>query len=180
MPDYQKSKIYKLVSLVSNEIYIGSTTKPLSTRKSQHISTYKGWLLEKNKVCCSYKLFEKGDVDIILIENYPCNNKEELNIRERFYIENNDCINVRLPFETKIEKKERNKKYWEENYDYLLGLRKKDKLLNPNKYILKNKLYYQKVKENRFICECGANVKFLGKSEHFTSVKHKQYILSKN
>jgi hypothetical protein len=181
MPDYQKSKIYKLVSLVSNEIYIGSTIKSLSLRKGQHISTYKRWLLEKkNNVCCSYKLLEKGDVDIILIENYPCNNKEELNIRERFYIENSECINVRLPIITKIEKSERQKKYWNENYEYFKEWKKNDKLIDPNKYKQINKSYYNKVKDNRFICECGANIKFLEKSRHFTTVKHKQYILSKN
>ena len=30
---------------------------------------------------------------IELVENYACNSKEELNAREGFYIQNNECVN---------------------------------------------------------------------------------------
>jgi hypothetical protein len=180
MPDYGKSKIYKLISLVSNEIYIGSTTRPLSLRKGSHISSYKAWLLnkEKYKVCCSYKLIEKGDIDIILIENHPCNSKEELHARERYHIENNDCINIRLPIKTKEEIREMKRKYWEDNYDYLYGLIKKDKIENPEKYKQFYKNKYQLSKDKRFVCDCGSDIKLNNKYEHFQSNKHKKYINS--
>jgi hypothetical protein len=177
MPDYQKGKIYKLVSLVSNEIYIGSTIRPLYERKGHHISAYKACLKEKKYKCCySYKLIEKGDVDIILIENYPCNNKEELHARERYHIENNDCINIRFPIKTKEEILERKKKYWKDNYDYLYGLVKTDKLQNPEKYKEKYKKIYLLKKDKRYICECGSDIKLGSKYDHFQSNKHKKYI----
>lgn len=179
MPDYQKGKIYKLVSLVSNEYYIGSTIRPLYERKGNHISTYKAWLKDKKyNVCHSYKLIEKGDVDIILIENYPCNSREELYARERYHIENNDCINIRLPIKTKEEILERKKKYWKDNYDHLYGLIKTDKLQNPEKYKEKYKNKYQLSKDKRFVCDCGSDIKLNNKYEHFQSNKHKKYINS--
>ena len=179
MLDYQNSKIYRLVSLETNEIYIGSTVRSLSIRKSSHISSYKAWLLNKNSpVCHSYKLIEKGDIDIFLIENYPCNNKEELHARERFHIENNDCINIRLPIKTKEEIAEYKKKYWEDHAEHLYEWRKQDKLNNPKKYKEKNRKAYEMRKDKRFICECGSDIKLSGKAEHFQSEKHKIYILS--
>jgi hypothetical protein len=176
MPDYQKAKIYKLISLETNEFYIGSTVRSLSHRKGGHISSYKAWLLnKKSPVCHSYKLIEIGDVDIILIENYPCNNKEELHSRERFHIENNKCINIKLPIVTKKDIAERQKKYWQDNAEYFHKWRKQDKLDNPDKYKEKNKRAYEISKPKRFICECGSNVKLHGKNEHFQSDKHKNF-----
>ena len=140
MPDYSNSKIYKLVSLETNEVYIGSTVQTLSKRKGSHISSYKAWLLNNNSPRChSYKLIEKGDVDIFLIENYPCNNKEELHARERFHIENNNCINIRLPIKSKEEVAEYNKQYWSANREHLNEWRKQDKINNPDKYKAKSR-----------------------------------------
>ena len=38
MPNYQNGKIYKLVSNISNDIYIGSTVNKLSHRLNKHKS----------------------------------------------------------------------------------------------------------------------------------------------
>jgi hypothetical protein len=110
MPDYSKSKIYKLTSSNSNEIYIGSTVNNLSKRKAHHIADYKSYLLNKKKYITSFKIIEYGgDIDICLLEEYPCDNKEQLHQKERFYIENNLCINKIIPTRTKNEYNELNK-----------------------------------------------------------------------
>ena len=36
MVNYTNGKIYKIICLTTNDIYIGSTTKPLSTRLANH------------------------------------------------------------------------------------------------------------------------------------------------
>jgi len=41
MPNYQNSKIYKVWSPQTDEVYIGSTTQPLSKRMVQHRTDYK-------------------------------------------------------------------------------------------------------------------------------------------
>ena len=47
------------------------------------------------------KIIETGDYDIVLVEEYPCSTKDELFKRERYYIENNTCINKHAPSMTR-------------------------------------------------------------------------------
>ena len=63
----------------------------------KHKASYKMYLEGKtNKKLTSFNLFNDYGIDninIILVEDYPCNNKYELEARERFYIEGNICLN---------------------------------------------------------------------------------------
>jgi hypothetical protein len=92
---YDNGKIYRLIDNTNGNIYIGSTIQPLYKRKSQH--------KEGSNRCKSKSIIENGDYDMILIENYPCKSKEELEARERHYIDNTDCINKQLPGRTEAE-----------------------------------------------------------------------------
>ncbi len=175
MPDYSKSKIYKLTSTNTNEIYIGSTVNNLSRRKAHHINDYKLYLSNKKRFITSFKIIEYGgDINICLLEEYPCDNKEQLHQRERFYIENNICVNKFIPTRTRNEYNELNKEkqngkqkeYYELNKDKINELNRerakiyyklnKDKIKEYkelNKYNIKEKQkeYYQlnkdKIKE---------------------------------
>tara|TARA_R110002012_G_scaffold157910_2_gene319194 strand:+ start:177 stop:512 length:336 start_codon:yes stop_codon:yes gene_type:complete len=91
MPDYQKGKIYKLVSDHTDEIYIGSTCQLLCHRLSGHARDFRKG---KNKCTCrnmfesaKKNMFELGKVKIVLIENVPCDSKEELLKKQRYYID---------------------------------------------------------------------------------------------
>ena len=44
MSSYQDGKIYKIVSLQTDSVYIGSTTQTLSLRMTQHKNDYRYWL----------------------------------------------------------------------------------------------------------------------------------------
>jgi hypothetical protein len=104
MPDYQKGKIYKIISSNTDNIYIGSTTKQyLSTRLAHHVCVYKKWLNQEHHKLNSFDILQFGDYKIILIENFPCNSKEELEAREYHYIkENNELTtNTHMPTRTK-------------------------------------------------------------------------------
>ena len=86
MPDYKNGKIYKLWSPEGDDIYIGSTTQDLSRRKAKH--------KHQNDVCKSTILYEKyTDVRIELLEECPCDNREQLVKKEGEYIRNNNCVN---------------------------------------------------------------------------------------
>jgi hypothetical protein len=112
MPDYQKGKIYKIVSNTVEGVYYGSTADTLWSRFGGHKTDYNYWKKGNNKYCTSFKLIEAGDAEIILIEYFPCNNKIELKARERWYIENNDCVNKVIPNRT-------NKEYYQDNREKL-------------------------------------------------------------
>jgi len=82
---------YKLVSPHIDKIYIGSTCElHLSNRLAGHKSQYRLMLRRKaegfdtifSKIT-SYELIKLGDVEIVLIENYPCKDRYELLRRER-------------------------------------------------------------------------------------------------
>ena len=106
--DYSKTKIYMIESIMEHppeHIYYGSTTKQyLSQRMSTHRSHYKSF--KEGKGHNFYTLFELIDIyglnnmKIYLVENYPCNTKDEKASREGYYIRYNPCINKNIPGRT--------------------------------------------------------------------------------
>ena len=105
--NYQNGKIYRIIA--GGECYIGSTTQTLSRRLAKHKCHLKEYKQGKYTNMTSFPLLERDDCVIILIENIPCNNKEELLRRERHYIETMDCVNKVIPLRTKAEYNEDNK-----------------------------------------------------------------------
>ena len=163
--NYQLGKIYKLIDKYDNECipYYGSTTqKYLSCRLSQHVRNYRRYINNKTNLTTSYNLFKKYDIEniiIILVENYPCNSKNELEMKERFYIENNICVNKQIPTRTlkeyAIDNKEKIQNYQKDYRELNKDLRNKNKKdyykKNKKKLLEYRKLYhlknYEKQKE---------------------------------
>jgi len=146
---YSKSKIYKLVPKVYEGEYIpyyGSTIEQyLSKRLQKHKASYNQFINNKSHFISSFNLFELygiNNIDIILVEDYPCENKYQLFARERYYIENYDCVNKIIPLKSEEEKKETISLWREKNKDYIkeqaLNYREK----NREKLIDLSKKYY--------------------------------------
>lgn len=95
MPDYKNGRIYKIVCNITGMKYIGSTCQPLYKRLAGHVSAYKAG---NNQGLTSINIISNGNYKIVLIENYPCNSKEELIRRERYHIEALECVNHNKPF----------------------------------------------------------------------------------
>jgi len=168
MPNYQNGKVYKIISLSNPDIlpYYGSTTQRLCSRMVEHRNVYK-----KNP-CKSKSLIECGDAKIVLIENYPCNSREELSKKEAEYILNNDCCNKQIPNRTPKEWREEHhdkirendKKYYEENRDKIRERTKQYYLQNRDKILERNS------------CVCGGKYSKLYKTKHLKTNKHISYI----
>jgi len=143
MPDYQLSKIYKLVSNKTVDIYIGSCLMRLSTRLSNHKNL--------SNTCASKKLFTNDAIiTIVLLENYPCNTKNELKARELHYITTNNCININKPFVCDIpygDGKAWDKKYQQANKEHLSANQKEYYAINAEHKIEKQKIYNDMHKE---------------------------------
>lgn len=94
MPDYHKSKIYQIVSPSHPEVdpYYGSTTQALSSRMSAHKREYNAGKGTTAKLILCY-----DDAIILLVENYPCNDKSELLKREGEIISENKSCNEDIP-----------------------------------------------------------------------------------
>jgi len=91
--NYNNSKIYKIITNNSDDIYIGSTCQPLRNRLSKHITNLKLYKNGKGKYMKSFDVIEQGNHDIILIENFSCNDKTDLHRKEREFIDRLDCVN---------------------------------------------------------------------------------------
>ena len=135
MVDYQNAKIYKLWSPSQNLVYIGSTTQKLSQRKTKHVSDFKSWQNGKMNFVTSFSVLEFEDHRIELIENYPCNSKEELLKREGYYIKELDCINKCVSGRTQ-------KEYYQDNKEEL-AKKHKEYYQNNKEELAKKKKQYQ-------------------------------------
>ena len=94
MNKYQNSKIYKLVCLTTGNCYIGSTIQKLKYRFKQHKEDYLRYIDGKIHYKSSYEIIKNNNYLEILITEYPCNSKKELNIKEQSYIEGAiNCVN---------------------------------------------------------------------------------------
>ena len=150
MPDYANGKIYKIVCNITGEQYIGGTIQKLSQRLTQHVRDK-----NKDKKCKSKEIILRGDYQIILIENYPCNNKEELERKEREYIESNVCVNKYIPTRTDKEWRDTNKEalclkakeYREEHKEVIAVKQKEYRDTHKEEIALIQKEYYDNHKE---------------------------------
>tara|TARA_R110002020_G_scaffold269438_1_gene484768 strand:+ start:27 stop:548 length:522 start_codon:yes stop_codon:yes gene_type:complete len=162
---YNQGKIYKLVCNITNEIYYGSTIETLKERLRKHNCF---------KDCVSRNILERGDYEMILIKDYPCNSKWELEEEEGKYIRENKCINIVIPHRTmkewyednKENQNQRMKKWREDNSEYLKEYEKN----RPNKkerYEKKNIYNAEKI-----TCECGCIIRRDSLAKHRRNKKH--------
>jgi hypothetical protein len=184
---YQNGKIYCIRNTIDDDIYVGSTTQPLCKRMVHHRS--------KMKMGSSYKLHLKmADVGldkfyIELIENCPCENKEELRKREGFFIREMGTLNSYIAGRT-------TKDWFIENQESALNYRTiyfethkntlckkqheyreshKEQLKEAKtRYCLEHKTIIQQKRSTIIICECGRQITHSHKSDHLKSKKHQQ------
>ena len=140
MVNYENAKVYKIVCNVTNKIYVGSTCKKLCQRIAAHRTEFKSWKSGKRRYITSFEIIENENYDIILLELFPCNSKEELHMRERYYIDLLECVNKVKPLQTP-------KEYYVKHTE---AISKKNKIiydLNKEEKKEKSKIYYEKNKE---------------------------------
>ncbi len=117
MPNYSNSIIYKLCCKDINikEIYVGSTTN-FRSRKAENKKDCK----DKDRKVFVF-IRENGgweNWDMVMIEEYPCDNIRQLLKRERYWIEELSAIlNIEIPSRT-------NKEYYDENKKNISDKRK--------------------------------------------------------
>ena len=166
---YQRGKIYKIVDNTNDNIYIGSTCEPtLARRLANHVGDYKRYVSGNRHFLTSFCILENCNYDIVLIELFPCNNKDELHQRERHYIESLNCVNKNIPKRSSGE-------YKKDNKEKINMQRKTYRLENKEK--IKNYRNNNKEKiHEHFKCICGGKYTYGHKAEHMRSKKHLQGI----
>tara|TARA_R110000772_G_scaffold268128_1_gene394221 strand:+ start:98 stop:610 length:513 start_codon:yes stop_codon:yes gene_type:complete len=166
MPNYQNSKIYKIVDK-NNLIYIGSTTQDLRERF---------WSHRKINNNCKTKKMDRDSLKIELILDFPCNSKKELWDKEKEYVNELECINRIVPNQTR-------KEYYHKNVDKIKIQQKityqkhkeKRKEEKRNWYASlseSDKKEYLEKRKEKIVCECGELTNKKGISRHKKSKKH--------
>jgi hypothetical protein len=165
MPDYQQGKIYKIT--YGDEVYYGSTALTLKKRMSYHKKEFKRWKNGTGSNCRSYTLFDKYGFEncpIELVEDYPCETKKELLIREDWYLKNMACINKNSAHRTEEEFREQKRQRYLDHIEEILE--KTRQHYQANKEVILEK------KKERFVCECGRECRRDGIAEHRKSAIH--------
>ena len=95
MNRYENGKNYKITDVGYNKCYIGSTCESLSKRMERHRTQYKEYIKGRmKKKTTAIDIFNELGIEnctIELIENYPCQSKEELFKREGGHQSNRMC-----------------------------------------------------------------------------------------
>ena len=166
MKDYNKGKIYRIVG--NGYTYYGSTCEPtLARRLAKHQADYKQYIKGNRGYVTCYKCFDNGNINfsIILVENCSCNNKDELYKRERYYIENFECVNTNIPNNLNLIGRQQYKKiYRSMNYHAIHEGEKRYYLNNLTKY------------REEFDCCCGAHLLNFSKCKHMKTLLHTSFL----
>ena len=186
--DFSKGKIYKIANDFNDEIYIGSTCDTIVKRFSIHKVAIN---MPEKQDRPLYKMMREIGTDrfvIYLIEDFPCNNKYELERQEGFWQKHyKSSLNMKIAGQTKKEYRKEHrdkmvdysKTYNEEHKEQLSEKKKQNYYSNQEQILEKKKEYYyinqEKILENikeKIKCECGCNItkKFL--KRHQQSKKH--------
>jgi len=111
--------------------YYGATTNELRLRLNKHRSDYN--INNNTNVGCTSKLLFVDDKKVNIEEVERVDDLAQLNYRERYYIQNNDCVNRTIPTRTQ-------KEYRNDNIDYIKPIQNeysKQYYLNNKERILK-------------------------------------------
>ena len=164
MIDYRNGKIYKLISTETDNVYIGSTSlKYLSTRLVGHKHAYTSWQAGKGRYVSSFEIVQHDNCKIILLENFPCESKDELHAREQYWIENSaNCINKRKA-SAGLSRVDYNKQYVKQ-------YQKQPKIKAYHKQ------YQKQYNQTKIKCICGSTGSINDYSRHIKSQKHEDFI----
>ena len=194
MEKLKVGRIYKLIDNTNGNIYIGSTIQKLNIRLNEHKTEYKKFLNGEHNWVTSFDIIKNNNYKFEIIKYVIFEDRKELHKRERYYIENNICVNKFIPTRTHkeyiIDNKEiRNeyiKQYCNDNKEYIRkrGIKYRDDnkehiKQHAKKYRIDNKDQIEERRKIKYHCECGSSIRIDSKSKHEKSLTHKYFINSK-
>jgi hypothetical protein len=176
--------IYAIVCNETGEMYIGSTTKTIEHRLSQH-------KLVSNS-CSSKQIIDRKNYKLQLLESSVYDTKSEILSREKHWIhqsiiEGGTVINKATPIKYEINKEIllKSKEEIEIYTQQLKEIQIKDAKAYTKQYQDSHKPYFKAKREEHkekwqgdFKCSCGITCRLINKNRHQQSLEHKKYILS--
>ena len=187
--DYKNGRIYKILNYIDSECYVGSTCQPLSKRMATHRKDSKR---DKNGHRLLYAKMNTYGVEnfyIELLEEYPCQNVEQLHQREGYYIRMVGTLNKNIQGQTprgyRENNRERRREYENANKEVFRERKKEYDELHKEKILGRKKEYYVRNKDDlcakkreTYRCICGSIICVGVKAKHERTHKHKTRIES--
>jgi hypothetical protein len=169
-------RVYKIYCNETGECYYGSTEQTLSRRLSKHKQNCKSWKKGKAHYVYSFRIIERGNFTISLLEENDFENKDFMKARERHYIENFECVNKVVPNRTDKEYREANRQQREEYNKKYYEANREQKLEYHKEYREANKEHIAEQNKQKYTCDCGGKYTHINKTRHFKSKKHLAYL----
>ena len=146
--------IYKIHCNITGDDYYGST-KNLNSRMSSHkCNTSKQ---NSKRICTSKKIINGGDYTVSVVESLDVESKQDALYRERYYIENNPCVNDSIPIKSKEERAEVKAKYRVNNRHQQANYRKANAKLLAEKQLARHNANKDEINAKRrdakYTCE---------------------------
>lgn len=155
--------------------YYGSSRQPICERKSTHVTQHRHHnKTQKHGLCRSYLILDAcNDWTLEIVEELPIETtKEELLLRENYYIKNFECINANQAIQTEEDLREY-KRIWSEKD-------RREKGIQPRP-ILTEEEKDEKQKQKRIETNIKRNEKYanMDEQEKQTHLEHKRELWSK-
>ncbi len=189
--NYSNTLIYKLVcrDVDITDCYVGHTTNFIKRKSHHKQSCIKETYKHHNQYVYQFIRQNGGwdNWDMVVIEQFECNNQNEACARERYWIETmqsklNKVIPTRTKKEYREETKEQRLEYQKEYYEANKERQKEYYEANKERQKEYTEANKEKIKERisqPFECECGSIVQHKTKARHLKSKKHQKFILEK-
>jgi hypothetical protein len=134
--------IYKLTDNTNGNVYYGSTKHHITKRISEHLASYSRYTKGLCGYVSSFDIIQNSNFTFSVIDQVD-GNKQKLLERERYYIENNECLNKQIPNRSKVE-------YYMDNQKKLQNRMNNHYQSNINNYRTNKLLRYEAKKEKVF------------------------------
>ena len=179
MTNYKNGRIYKILNTIDDNVYVGSTTEALCKRMWKHKWDVKNNRFITRPLYVKAKEYGFDNFYIELIENYPCECKEEMIAREGYWIRQIGTLNAIVAGRTPKEYYEDNKEtkqtkshdYYHTNHYKLLAKRKEFRD-NNQELIREQNRQYRETHNNIIPCDkCGCLIQSRGMPRHQATLK---------
>ena len=140
--DYNNGKIYCIRNTITDDIYVGSTTQLLCKRMAKHRETRTDPKKAHHKIYNKFNELGVENFYIELIEEYPCENNDQLRAREGHFIREMASLHGR------IEGRD-GKEHYQDNKEYIKEKSKKNYHDNIEARREQHKEYAKKHKDKR-------------------------------
>ena len=121
--DYGNGKVYQILNNVDDDVYVGSTCQPLSKRMAYHRVNMGAPKKKNTRLYAKMRELGAESFYIELVEDCPCENKEQLRRKEGEFIRERGTLNMcqagrtrREHYQDNIEHFRQKDKEWREKH----------------------------------------------------------------